>query len=375
MIQYIIRRVLLSIPVLLGILFVTFALARLLPGDPCRAMLGEHATDAVCEDFARRHGLNEPILVQFFGVYLPPPLRGDVSAEFRGYLPEVLQGDLGDSFRLGLPVTRILIDRLPVTVELSLSALIFATVFGIMFGVISAYRRNSALDIVTMIGANAGVSIPVFVLGLLLAYIFALLLKDTPFALPPSGRLTPGMAVPSLAEVWHLEHWTGLPRSILNFLSNLLVFNGVVTGNWELAGDALKHLILPTIALGTIPMSIIARMTRSSLLDVMNLDYTRTARAKGLTERQVIFRHAMPNALLPIVTVLGLQLGGLLGGAVLTESVFALSGVGRAVFEAITARDYGVVQAFTLVIAIGYVGLNLLVDLSYAYLDPRIRLS
>ncbi len=358
MVQYVIRRVLLAVPVLLGILFVTFSLARLLPGDPCRAQLGEHATDAICEAFAERHGLNKPIPVQF-----------------AIYLGEVLQGDLGNSIRFNRPVTVILVERLPVTVELSISALLFATFFGIILGVISAYKRNSVIDVLTMVGANAGVSIPVFVLGLLLAYVFALLLKDTPLALPPSGRLTPGIPVKPLAEVWGLQHLNGLPRGMLDFLSNMYIFNGLVTGNWTLAGDALKHLLLPTMALGTIPMSIIARMTRSSLLDVMNLDYTRTARAKGLTERQVIFRHAMPNALLPIVTVLGLQLGGLLGGAVLTETVFGLSGVGKSLFDAITARDYTIVQAFTVVIAIGYVVINLIVDLSYAYLDPRIRLS
>jgi peptide/nickel transport system permease protein len=200
-------------------------------------------------------------------------------------------------------------------------------------------------------------------------------LKDTPLALPPSGRLSPGVRVPDLAVVWHLEHLEGLPASILEFLTNIHLFSALVTFNWELLGDSIKHLILPTIAVGTIPMSIIARITRSSLLDVLGLDYTRTARAKGLRERLVVFRHGMRNALLPVVTVIGLQLGGILGGAVLTETIFSLSGMGRALFEAITARDYAVVQGFTLIVAVFFVMINLLVDLSYAYLDPRIRLS
>ncbi len=358
MIRYIARRLLLSIPVLLGILFVTFALFRLLPGDPCRAVLGERATDAICNAFAERTGLNKPI-----------------SEQFAIYLGDILQGDLGESFRLGQPVTQVLIDRLPVTAELALSALIFATVSGVALGTISAYWRNSPLDVVTMLGANVGVSIPVFVLGLLLAYVFAIGLKETPLALPPSGRLSPGVPVPSLAEVWHLDHLEGLPRGILDFLTNVHLFSALVTGNWALLGDAIKHLILPTLAVGTIPLSIIARMTRSSLLDVLGLDYTRTARAKGLVERLVVFRHAMSNALLPVVTVIGLQLGGILGGAVLTETIFGLSGMGRALFEAITARDYTVVQGFTLIVAVFFVVINLIVDLSYAYLDPRIRLA
>lgn len=357
MIRYIIRRLLLAIPVLLGILFVTFALARLIPGDPCRAVLGEHATDQICEAFMERVGLNKPIPEQFVI-----------------YLGDVLQGDLGTSTRFGRPVTDILGERLPLTVELSISALIFATIFGIALGIISAYWHNTSADVATMVGANIGVSIPVFVLGLLLAYVFALLLKDTPFALPPSGRVTAGMAVPSLLEAWNVPDGSPV-YGLVNFLSNMYIFNGIVTGNWMLVGDAIKHLILPTIALGTIPLAIIARMTRSSLLDVLGLDYTRTARAKGLKEHLVVFRHAMRNALLPVVTVIGLQLGALLGGAVLTETVFGLTGVGKSLYDAITSRDYAVVQAFTLIIAVGFVVVNLIVDLSYGYLDPRIRLS
>ncbi|MDY6876104.1 MAG: ABC transporter permease [Chloroflexota bacterium] len=359
MISYIIRRLLLAIPVLLGILFVTFALARMLPGDPCRAVLGEHATDQICDAFIERHGLDKPIPTQF-----------------AVYLGEIAHGDFGDSLRFQRPVTELLSERLPVTVELSLNALILAVAIGIPLGIISAYWRNSALDVGTMLLANMGVSMPVFWLGLMLAYTFAVLLKDTPFWLPPSGRMTSGMSLSPLYEVWNLsvvegEGW----HSVLAFLSNINTFNALVTGRWPELWDAIKHLILPAIALGTIPMAIIARMTRSSLLEVLGLDYVRTARAKGLREYAVVLRHALRNAMLPVVTVIGLQLGTLLGGAVLTETIFGLTGVGKTLFDSITSRDYVVVQVFTLVIAIGFVMVNLIVDLSYAFLDPRVRLD
>lgn len=358
MFRYISRRLLLAVPVIIGIVFATFALARLIPGDPCRAALGERATDVICDAFNARFGLNRPIPVQF-GIYMQ----------------DVMQGDLGDSIRFGRPATELISERLPVTIELAMMALIFATFFGIIFGVTSAYWRNSPIDLGTMIGANLGVSIPVFVLGLLLAYTFAVLLKDTPFALPPSGRLTAGIRVTPIAEVWGLDNLSGPLRGLLDFLSQMYVVNGLLTLNFVLFWDALKHLILPMIALGTIPLAIIARMTRSSMLEVMSLDYMRTARAKGLGERNVVFRHAMRNALLPIVTIIGLQLGALLSGAILTETIFGLTGVGKTLFDAINSRDYVVVQAFTLVIAVIFVLVNLVVDVSYAVLDPRIRLS
>jgi len=355
--QYIARRLLTTIPVLLGIVFVTFTLARLLPGNPCQAALGERATDQVCDAFMKRHGLDRPIPIQF-GIYLR----------------EVLNGDLGDSIRQGRPVTLLLVERLPVTVELAFFAMVFATVTGIALGILSAYRRNSAVDVGTMVGANIGVSTPVFVLGLLLEYAFAIVLKDTPLQLPPSGRLTSGLSVPPLSEAWGLE-WNGLPAALLEFISRLYVLNALVTLNSEVLIDTLRHLILPAIAVGTIPLAIIARMTRSSMLDVLGLDYIRTARAKGLRVRQVILKHAFRNALLPVVTIIGLSLGGLLSGAVLTETVFGLAGVGRTLFESITARDYPVVQAFSLAIAVIYVVLNLVVDVLYGFLDPRIRLG
>lgn len=359
MTTYIFRRLLLSIPVLFGILFATFALGRLIPGDPCRAILGEKATDVVCDEFIHRHGLDKPIPVQF-GIYIG----------------EVLQGDFGRSFRFSKPVNDLLIERLPITIELSFSALLVSLVVGIPLGVISAVRHNSWVDVLTMMWANIGVSMPVFWLGLMLAYVFALALKDTPFQLPPSGRLSPGVLTDPFWEVWGLDLASGgALYSILDFISRMNVLNAILSANFKLLGDALKHLILPSMALATIPMALIARMSRSAMLEVLGQDYIRTARAKGLQRSAVVMKHAFRNALLPLVTVIGLSLGGLLGGAVLTETIFNLSGVGRILYEAITARDYGIVQAFTLVIAVFFVALNLLVDISYAYLDPRIRLE
>lgn len=358
MTTYILRRLLLSIPVLIGILFATFALSRLIPGDPCRAMLGEKATDAVCNEFISRHGLDKPILVQF-GVYVN----------------EIVHGDFGRSFRFSKPVTDLLMERLPITVELAFAALLLSIIVGVPLGVVSAVRHNSWLDVVTMLWANIGVSMPVFWLGLMLQYIFALALKDTFLQLPPSGRLSPGVLTTPFYDVWGLSMSSGFFSTLADFIGRMNIFNAILSADWETLGDALKHMILPAVALGTIPMALIARMARSAMLEVLGQDYIRTARAKGLTRNVVIMKHAFRNALLPLVTVIGLSLGGLLGGAVLTETVFNLSGVGRILYDAITARDYGIVQAFTVVIAVFFVVLNLLVDISYAYLDPRIRLN
>jgi peptide/nickel transport system permease protein len=359
MTTYILRRLVLSIPVLFGILFATFALARLIPGDPCRAMLGEKATKVVCDEFNHRHGLDKPIVVQF-GVYVS----------------EIAQGDFGNSFRYSKPITALLMERLPTTLELAFAALLIAVIIGIPLGVISAVRHNTWMDVSTMMWANIGVSMPVFWLGLMLSYVFALTLKGTPFALPPSGRLTAGIVTTPFFETWgmHLSEGTFV-YIIADFLSRMNITNAVLAANWILLKDATAHLLLPAFALSTIPMALIARMTRSSMLEVLGQDYIRTARAKGLASRTVILKHAFRNALLPLVTVIGLSLGGLMGGAVLTETVFNLSGVGRILYDGITARDYGIVQGFTVVIAIFFVALNLIVDVSYAYLDPRIRLT
>ncbi len=356
--RFIARRLVLLIPVAIGILLVTFLIVHSIPGDPCVAMLGERATPQKCEAFKQRYGLDKNIVVQF-----------------GSYISNIARGNFGDSIRFTRPVTDILAERLPMTIELTIFAMLFSTFFGILLGIISALRPNTALDTVTMIGANIGVSMPVFWLGLLLAYFFALILKNTPFFIPPSGRLSASMTLHSLADVWGLQNLTGIKHFIVYFLSSSAIFNSIATGNWLQLKDALWHLILPSVAVGTIPMAIIARMTRSTLVEVMQQDYIRTARSKGLRERTVVTLHAMCNVMIPIITIIGIETGSLLSGAVLTETVFALPGVGTALVSAILARDYPVVQGFTLVIAIIFVVINLVVDISYAYLDPRVRLD
>lgn len=359
MLGFIARRTLLAIPVLIGIIIVVFLLIRAIPGEPCSAILGEQASPEACAQFNEANGLNEPIWVQL-GIYMK----------------NVVTFDLGESIRFSQPVNQLLIDRLPLTIELAMSALMISVVVGVPLGIIAARRHNTAIDTATMAFANIGVSMPVFWLGLMLAYLFALVLADTPLALPPSGRLSAGVFSVPYYEVWGWNLQEGSTWAGINeFFGNFYIGNSFITGQWDVWQDAVKHMILPAVALATIPMAIIARITRSSLLEVMGKDYIRTARAKGAKESAVVRSHALRNAMLPVVTIIGLQLGLLLGGAVLTETVFNLAGVGRALFDAITGRDYAVVQGFTVIIAAGYVIVNLLVDLSYGYLDPRIRVK
>ena len=359
MTQYTIRRLLAAIPVVIGVLIVTFALARAIPGEPCTAMFGEKATPEVCAIFNAEKGLDKPIATQFLI-----------------FARDMLRGDFGDSIRFKRPVMQILIERLPQTIELGITSVVIAISIGIPLGILSALRRNSPTDVVTMIGANIGVSMPVFWLGLMLIYVFALLLKDTPFQMPASGRLSAGMSPVPFYEVygWALTEGT-FGAKLAEFISNFYIFNSIITADWEVLVDAVRHLILPAVALATIPLAIVARMTRSAMLEVLGQDYVRTARAKGLRRRQVVMKHAFRNALLPIVTIIGLQFGLVLSGAILTETTFGLAGVGRSLYEAITARDYPIIQGFVVVIAVGYVLVNLLVDLSYAILDPRIQLD
>jgi peptide/nickel transport system permease protein len=359
MIGYILRRILVAIPVLIGVLLLVFLLVRLLPGEPCTAILGERATAEACERFNEANGLNEPIIVQL-GIYFG----------------NVISGDLGESIRFSRPVSQIIIERLPVTLELTIAALSVAIIVGIPLGIAAARRHNSGVDVAAMTFANVGVSMPIFWLGLLLAYLFAVVLSGTIFALPPSGSLSPGNRALPFYEVWGWEiSDEGFVSTAAEFVSYMTVTNALISAQWAVFWDGVKHLILPAITLATIPMAIIARMTRSSLLDVLGRDYIRTARAKGAMERKVVRKHALRNAMLPVVTIIGLQMGLLLGGAVLTETVFGLAGVGTALFDAITARDFPIIQGFTLIIATTYVIVNLLVDVSYGYLDPRVRLE
>jgi peptide/nickel transport system permease protein len=356
--RYIVRRLLLLIPVLLGISIVTFAMLRLIPGDPALIMMGEHATPDMVAEFRESMGLNEPIYVQY--------LR---------YMRDLVRLDLGRSIVTNRLVTEEIAQRFPATFELTLGAMSFATLFGVLAGIIAAYRHNTALDVGVMFVALVGVSMPIFWLGLMLAYLFGFKLHW----LPPSGRLTVGIELVPLMKAWGLtdsltgEGWHHGLGSILDFFSGFYVLDALLTGNWTAVWDVIKHLILPSVALGSIPMAIIARMTRSSLLDVLGEDYIRTARAKGLRERGVLFAHALRNALMPIVTVIGLQIGFLLGGAILTETIFSWPGLGRLVVNRILARDYPAVQGSVIVIACTFVVINLIVDISYAYLDPRIR--
>jgi peptide/nickel transport system permease protein len=309
---YIIRRLLWAVPVLLGATFLVFWSIRWVPGDPAIAIAGELATPELVAQVRADLGLDEPLLIQY-GIYLG----------------RVVQGEWGRSVRSSLPVTQEISARLPRTVQLALLSLLVAAAIGIPIGVLSATRANSWVDAASMAMALLGVSMPIFWLGLMLIIFFALTL--------------PG--------------WLGLSAPILPPTGS---------GTW-------RHYIMPTLALAANSMAIQARMTRACMLEVLGNDYIRTARSKGVSERTVIYRHGLRNALIPIVTVIGLQFGTLLGGAVLTETVFAWPGIGRLLVDAIGYRDYPVIQGTVLVITIGFVAVNLLVDILYAYLDPRIR--
>jgi len=346
--RYILRRLISVIPTLIGVTFVIFMFQRLIPGDPAVAMLGEHAAQENVERIREQLGLNRPLFLDREAL-----AAGDLPAFFDSqyirYLGRLIRLDLGDSIHRRIPVAETLSLRFPATVELALLSLLIAITIGIPVGIASAARRNSALDGVSMIGSLIGVSMPIFWLGLMEIMLFAVILQW----LPASGRLSTGIEI---------ERITGL-----------YLVDSLVTGNIPGFIDALKHIIMPAIALATIPMSIIARMTRSSMLDVLQEDYIRTATAKGLAERIVLFRHALKNAFLPVITIIGIQAGTLMAGAVLTETIFSWPGIGKWVYDAILGRDYPIVQGGTLLIAIIFVFFNLLVDISYALLDPRIH--
>jgi peptide/nickel transport system permease protein len=274
---------------------------------------------------------------------------GFFDSQYLRFLFRLGQGDLGDSIHRRIPIADELKQRFPATVELSVFAMVLAVVVGVPVGIISAARRNSLLDGVSMIGALIGVSMPIFWLGLMLIMFFAVLLDWFPIG----GRISHNIE--------------------LTVITNFFFIDSIITGNLPALWDSLKHLFMPAIALATIPMAIIARMTRSSMLEVLHADYIRTAHAKGLSERFVLIQHALKNAFLPVITIIGLQTGILLAGAILTETIFAWPGIGKWVYDAILARDYPVVQGGTFLIALVFVLINLLVDLSYAYLDPRIH--
>jgi peptide/nickel transport system permease protein len=332
MLTYVIKRILGVIPVLLCVSMLVFGFLRLIPGDPALVMLGERATPANIARVREQLGLNKPLYEQYLT-----------------FLGNALRGDLGRSVLRQEPVTQELLRRFPATIELALAALLFAIAVGIPAGVISAVRRGSWFDSSSMLVALTGVSMPIFWLGLMLIYLFAVVLH----LLPTGGRLDAGT---QLAPI-----------------TNLVLVDSLLRGNIPVFIQGFRHLLLPALALGTIPMAIIARMTRSSMLEVLGQDYIRTAHAKGLMARTVVVRHALRNAWLPIITVVGLQVGLLLSGAILTETVFSWPGIGRWLVDAIYARDYPIVQGVTLVIALIFVVVNLSVDILYALVDPRIR--
>jgi peptide/nickel transport system permease protein len=339
-------------------------------------MLGEHAAVENVERIREQLGLNKPLFLNLEAV--GQIFRGEVSigegfkslfdSQYFIFLGRLLQGDLGKSVHEHTPIADLLKLKFPATVELSLLAMAFATVVGIPAGIISATRRNSVFDNVSMIGSLVGVSMPIFWLGLMLIYFFGVKLGW----LPTYGRIAVDVPMETIPQALGMKVGPKA-QSWWDFISEFYIFNSIITANYQALGTVLKHLAMPAMALGTIPMAIIARMTRSAMLEVLQEDYIRTAYAKGLRERSVILRHALKNAFLPVITVIGLQAGSLLAGAIMTETVFSWPGVGKWVYDAILARDYPVVQVAVLVITLVVAVVNLAVDVSYAFLNPKIR--
>lgn len=334
MLKYILKRILMLIPVLIGVSIIVFLIMRVFSPDPAPIVLGQHATVEAANEWRQANGLNDPIHIQYFKF-----IKGAVT------------GDFGTSYYTKTPVIKEIFSRFPATIELAIAAIIFASLIGILLGIISAVKKNSLVDHAGMLLALVGVSMPIFWLGILMIILFAGILH----VLPSGGRIDP-----------LLQPFGGTGFYILDTL---------VSGDIEALYDAFKHLILPALALGMYSMAIIARMTRSSMLEVMNQDFIRTARAKGIKEHKVISHHALRNAMIPVTTVIGLQLGSLLGGAVLTETVFSWPGIGNYTVQCILKSDFPVVQAVVLLIACTFVMINLIVDVIYAFIDPRIKIT
>jgi len=330
--QYAIKRFLTIVPVLVGVSLIVFGFIHLIPGDPAVTMLGERATPERVAEIRTQLGLDRPLYVQYLI-----------------YVGKIVRGDLGASILRGDPVLHDLAKRFPATVELALSAITVAVLIGVPMGIVAAVWRNSLFDALSRLIALTSVSMPIFWLGLMLAWVFGVVLG----LLPTGFRLNTSVTI--------------VP------VTNLFLVDSLLAGDGEAFAAAARHLVLPAVALSTIPMAVIARMTRASLLEILSQDYIRTAESKGLPQRAVILRHAMRNALLPVMTVTGLQIGRLLAGAILTETIFSWPGIGLWIFEAIQARDYPIVQGATLFIATIFVLVNLLTDLLYAVVDPRIR--
>ncbi|MGE7772904.1 ABC transporter permease [Viridibacillus arvi] len=332
MLHYIGKRLLQLIPVLLGMTFIVFLIIRAIPGDPAQVILGQQATKEARAALRASLGLDNPWYIQFVN-----------------YLGGLLTGDLGESMRTKATVSSELWPYLAATFELALFAMILAVIIGVNAGIVSAWFQNSWFDYFAMILALIGVSMPIFWLGLMGQWVFGIQMD----LLPTSGRED--------------------ARNPVDPITYLYIVDTIIHGRFDQLWDVLKHLILPAIALATIPMAIIARMTRSSMLEVMRSDYVRTARAKGQNMFWVVYKHAFKNAIIPVLTVIGLQMGLLLGGAILTETIFSWPGIGRYIYDAIGYRDYPVIQSGILVIAFVFVMINLIVDILYSLIDPRIK--
>jgi len=330
----IVRRLAQLVPTLIGLTILLFFWVRALPGGPAVALLGERATPEAVADINRLYGFDRPLLEQYFT-----------------YVGRLLQGDFGTSIRTRRPVLEEFVDRFPATLELSLAALLFAVVVAIPLGYVAARRRGTIVDHTSVVVSLVGVTVPVFFLAFILKYVFAVKLG------------------------WFAT--TGRASVDINATNptNLYVLDGLLTGELDASWDAILHLVLPAIALGSIPLAIIARMTRASVMEVQGADYVRTARAKGLRPGRLRNRVILRNAMLPVATTIGLQVGLLLSGAVLTETVFSFPGIGSFLYQAISSSDYPVLQGFILAIAIVYALVNLLVDISYGLIDPRMRVK
>ena len=334
MLPYVLRRLALLVPTLLGMSILAFSLIHLVPGDPAQVMLGERATAEAIANLRSELGLDQPVYVQY-----------------GRFLAGLLTGDLGRSLKTREKIVVEMGERFPATFELALAAILFAGVFGVLAGILAARYRRSFFDVFVMAGSLAGVSMPIFWLGLLVILLFSVQLGWLPLA----GRIDPAFAVPTR--------------------TGFLLIDTLLAGRPLAFLDAVRHLVLPAFVLGTIPLAVIARMTRAAVLDVLTQDYVRTAWAKGLSEARVLLVHVLKNALIPTITVIGLQFGYLLGGAIITETIFSWPGVGRWLVLAVMARDFRAVQGGVLLLATVFVLVNLLVDLLYAVADPRIRLS
>ncbi len=348
MTAYVARRLFGIVPVLIGVTLLIFAITRVIPGDPAIAMLGQRSDPTLRERLREDLGLNMPLWLNFQGAR-DEGIAGLFESQYFAYMGDLVRGDLGRSLFSRIPVSESLRARFPATIELALAAMIFALLIGIPAGVWAALNRGKLADTAVMTFALSGVSFPVFWLAIILIYIFSVTLGW----LPPSGRLSTSM---------DLQPITGL-----------YAIDAILRGNLRAFSDVAAHLVLPAIALGTIPLAIVVRMTRSAMLEVLSQDYVRTARAKGIAERLVVNKHALRNALLPVVTVVGLSFGTLLSGAILTETVFSWPGIGRWVYDAISARDYPIIQGGVIFVALVFMIVNLLVDMSYALIDPRIQ--